>query len=30
MFLPDKGVLGIVKNLIDGDDSISDEEKAQL
>lgn len=28
--LPDKGVLGIVKNLIDGDDSISDEEKTQL
>jgi len=28
--LPDKGVLGIVKNLIDGDDSISDEEKNVL
>ena len=28
--LPDKGVLGIVKNLIDGDDSISNEEKAAL
>ena len=28
--LPDKGVLGIVKNLIDGDDSISDEEKSKL
>ena len=28
--LPDKGVLGIVKNLIDGDESISDEEKAAL
>jgi uncharacterized protein YqhQ len=28
--LPDKGVLGIVKNLIDTDDSISAEEKANL
>ena len=28
--LPDKGVLGIVKNLIDGDDSISAEEKSKL
>jgi uncharacterized protein YqhQ len=28
--LPDKGVLGIVKNLIDGDESISAEEKAAL
>ena len=28
--LPDKGVLGIVKNLIDGDDSIPDEQKTQL
>ena len=28
--LPDKCVLGIVKNLIDGDDSISDEEKNKL
>lgn len=28
--LPDKGVLGIVKNLIDTDDSMSAEEKANL
>jgi len=28
--LPDKGVLGIVKNLIDGDESISPEEKQRL
>jgi uncharacterized protein YqhQ len=28
--LPDKGVLGIVKNLIDSDESISSEEKAKL
>ena len=28
--LPDKGVLGIVKNLIDGDDSMTDEQKAEL
>ena len=28
--LPDKGVLGIVKNLIDGDDSMTAEEKANL
>lgn len=28
--LPDKGVLGIVKNLIDSDESISAEEKAAL
>jgi hypothetical protein len=28
--LPDKGVLGIVKNLIDGDDSMTAEEKAEL
>lgn len=28
--LPDKGVLGIVKNLIDGDESISAEQKAAL
>ena len=28
--LPDKGVLGIVKNLIDTDDSMTDEQKAEL
>jgi len=28
--LPDKGVLGIVKNLIDGDDSMTAEQKAEL
>jgi uncharacterized protein YqhQ len=28
--LPDKGVLGIVKNLIDADDSMTDEQKAEL
>lgn len=28
--LPDKGVLGIVKNLIDGDESMSAEEKSKL
>jgi len=28
--LPDKGVLGIVKNLIDSDESISPEEKQRL
>ena len=28
--LPDKGVLGIVKNLIDGDDSMNEEQKAEL
>ena len=29
-FLPDKGVLGIVKNLIDGDPELSPEEKAAM
>lgn len=28
--LPDKGVLGIVKNLIDADDSMTDEQKSEL
>ena len=28
--LPDKGVLGIVKNLIDTDDSMDDQQKAEL
>jgi len=28
--LPDKGVLGIVKNLIDTDDSMTAEQKAEL
>ena len=28
--LPDKGVHGIVKNLIDGDDSMTAEQKAEL
>ena len=28
--LPDKGVLGIVRNLIDGDDSMTQEQKAEL
>jgi hypothetical protein len=28
--LPDKGVLGVIKNLIDGEPDLSQEERAQL